>query len=157
NDQLARDPEAYGALRGKTGMFASGVAKAERDRAVNNVPALQSQIGNYVRLRAKIADLRTVELSRARDLQRVDVPAISAVGNNVLERVRDAIDRNDIDAAMAFALADKMAMGEIDRLNKSLDEKFDKSTFGSKEPSGPAFEAAAVKIAEGDRSKLATA
>lgn len=157
NDQLARDPEAYGALRGKTGLFASGPAKAERDRAVSNVPALQSQIGNYVRLRGEIADLRTVELSRERDLQRVDVPAISAVGNNVLERVRDAIDRNDIDAGMAFALSDKMAKGEIDRLNKSLDEKFGKRTFGSKEPSGPAFEAAAAKIAEGDRSKLATA
>ncbi|WP_099868014.1 Ti-type conjugative transfer relaxase TraA [Pararhizobium haloflavum] len=157
NDQLGRDPEAYGALRGKTGLFASGAAKAERERAVNNVPALQSQIGNYVRLRGEIADLRTVELSRERDLQRVDVPAISAVGNNVLERVRDAIDRNDIDAGMAYALSDKMAKGEIDRLNKSLDEKFGKRSFGSKEPNGPAFEAAAAKVAEGDRSKLATA
>lgn len=157
SDQLARDPQAYGPLRGKTGLFASSAAKAERDRAMNNVPALRDQIGNYVRLRAEIADLRTVELSRERDLQRIDVPAISAVGNQMLERVRDAIDRNDIDAGMAYALADKMVKGEIDRLNKSLDDKFGKRAFASKEPSGPAFEPAAAKLAEGDRAKLATA
>ncbi|MDF1600343.1 Ti-type conjugative transfer relaxase TraA [Mesorhizobium sp. YIM 152430] len=157
SDQLGRDPEAYGPLRGKAGLFASSAAKAERDRAINNVPALRDQIGNYVRLRAEIADLRTVELSRERDLQRIDVPAISSAGNGVLERVRDAIDRNDIDSGMAYALADKMVKGEIDRLNKSLDEKFGKRAFASKEPSGPAFEAAASKVAEGDRSKLAAA
>ncbi|GGA64065.1 Ti-type conjugative transfer relaxase TraA [Pelagibacterium lentulum] len=156
-DQLSRDPEAYGPLRGKTGMFASSAARAERDRAINNVPALRDQIGNYVRLRAEIGDLRTVELSRERDRQRIDVPAISAVGNNVLERVRDAIDRNDIDSGLAYALADKMAKGEIDRLNKTLEEKFGKRAFTSKEPSGPAFEAAAAKVAEGDRGKLASA
>lgn len=156
-DQLFRDPEAYGPLRGKTGLLASSAAKAERDRAVNNVPALSDQIGNYVRLRAEIGDLRTVELSRERDRQRIDVPAISAVGNNVLERVRDAIDRNDIDAGMAYALADKMAKGEIDRLNKTLDEKFGKRAFASKDPNGSGFEAAAAKVAEGDRAKLASA
>ena len=155
--QLARDPEAYGLLRGKTGLLASSAAKAERDRALNNVPALRDQIGNYVRLRAEIGDLRTVELSRERDRQRIDVPAISAVGNNVLEWVRDAIDRNDIDAGMAYALADKMAKGEIDRLNKTLDEKFGKRAFASKDPNGPGFEAAAAKVAEGDRAKLASA
>lgn len=157
SDQLSRDPEAYGALRGKTGLLSSSTARAERDRALNNVPALRDQIGNYVRLRAEIADLRTVELSRERDLQRIDIPAISAVGNNVLERVRDAIDRNDVDSIMAHALADKMTKGEIDRLNQSLDQKFGKRAFASREPSGPAFEAVAAKVAEGDRSKLAAA
>lgn len=157
SDQLGRDPEAYGALRGKTGLFASSAAKVERERAINNVPALRDQIGTYVRLRAEIGDLRTVELSRERDLQRIDVPAITAVGSNVLERVRDAIDRNDIDSAMAYALSDKMAKGEIDRLNKALDEKFGNRAFASREPSGRAFEAAAAKVAEGDRSKLAEA
>ena len=157
SNQLGRDPEAYGPLRGKAGLFASSAAKAERDRAINNVPALRDQIGNYVRLRAEIADLRTVELSRERDLQRIDVPAISSAGNGVLERVRDAIDRNDIDSGMAYALADKMVKGEIDRLNTSLDEKFGKRAFASKEPSGPAFEAAASKVTEGDRAKLAAA
>ena len=157
SNQLSRDPEAFGALRGKAGLLASSTARAERDRALNNVPALRDQIGNYVRLRAEIADLRTVELSRERDLQRIDIPAISAVGNNVLERVRDAIDRNDVDSIMAHALADKMTKGEIDRLNQSLDQKFGKRAFASREPSGPAFEAAAAKVAEGDRSKLAAA
>lgn len=156
-DQLARDPEAFGALRGKSGLFASSAEKAERGRALGNVPALGDQITTYVRLRAEIADLRTVELSRERDLQRIDVPAISAVGNNVLERVRDAIDRNDIDSIMAYALADKMAKGEIDRLNASLDQKFGKRAFASREPSGPAFEAAAAKVSQGDRAKLAAA
>ena len=156
-DQLSREPEAFGALRGKAGLLVSSAARAERQRAMTNVPALQRDMDRYVRLRGEISDPRTVELSRERDLQRIDVPAISAVGNQVLERVRDAIDRNDIDAGMAYALADKMAKGEIDRLNKTLDDKFGKRAFAGREPTGAAFQSAAAKVAEGDRPKLVAA
>lgn len=129
-DQLGRDPEAFGAMRGKTGMFASSDAKAERQRALNNVPALKDNIARYVRLRAEIGDLRTVELSRERDRSRVDIPALSGSAQGVLDRIRDAIDRNDLSAALGFALADKMAKAEIDQLNKALDQRFGELSFG---------------------------
>lgn len=157
-DQLGRDPEAFGAMRGKTGMFASSAAKAERQRALNNVPALKDNLVRYVRLRAEIGDLRTVELSRERDRGRVDIPALSGSAQGVLDRIRDAIDRNDLSAALGFALADKMVKAEIDQLNKALDHRFGERAFlGSKEAKGPAYDAAAAQVAEGDRSKLVAA
>ena len=157
-DQLGRDPEAFGAMRGKTGMFASSDAKAERQRALNNVPALRNNLARYVRLRAEIGDLRTVELTRERDRSRVDIPALSGSAQGVLDRIRDAIDRNDLSAALGFALADKMAKAEIDQLNKALDQRFGERAFlGSKEAKGPAYDAAAAQVAEGDRSKLVVA
>ncbi|WP_090598171.1 Ti-type conjugative transfer relaxase TraA [Pelagibacterium luteolum] len=157
-DQLGRDPEAFGAMRGRTGMFASSDAKAERQRALNNVPALKDNLARYVRLRAEIGDLRTEELSRERDRSRVDIPALSGSAQGVLDRIRDAIDRNDLSAALGFALADKMVKAEIDQLNKVLDQRFGERAFlGSKEAKGPAYDAAAAQVAEGDRSKLVAA
>lgn len=157
-DQLGRDPEAFGAMRGKTGMFASSAAKAERQRALNNVPALKDNLVRYVRLRAEIGDLRTVELSRERDRSRVDIPALSPATQGVLDRIRDAIDRNDLSAALGFALAEKMVKAEIDQLNTALGQRFGERAFlGSKEGKGPAYDAAAAKVAEGDRSKLVAA
>jgi len=157
-DQLGRDPEAFGAMRGKTGMFASSDARAERQRALNNVPALKDNIARYVRLRAEIGDLRTVELSRERDRSRVDIPALSGSAQGVLDRIRDAIDRNDLSAALGFALADKMVKAEIDQLNKVLDQRFGERAFlGSREAKSPAYDAAAARVAEGDRSKLVAA
>ncbi|KKB07175.1 Dtr system oriT relaxase [Devosia geojensis] len=157
-DQLDRDPGAFGAMRGRTGMLASSAAKAERQRALNNVPALKDNLARYVRLRAEIADLRTVELSRERDGSRVDIPALSGSAQSVLDRIRDAIGRNDLSAALSFALADKMVKAEIDQLNKALDQRFGERAFlGSKEAKGPAYDAAAAQVAEGDRSTLVAA
>ncbi len=157
-DQLGRDPEAFGAMRGSTGMFASSTARAERQRALNNVPALRDNLARYVRLRAEIGDLRTVELLRERDRSRVDIPALSGSAQGVLDRIRDAIDRNDLSAALGFALADKIVKAEIDQLNKALDQRFGERAFlGSKEAKGPAYDAAAAQVAEGDRSKLVAA
>ncbi|NGO54626.1 hypothetical protein [Allomesorhizobium camelthorni] len=76
----------------------------------------------------------------------------------MLDRIRDAIDRNDLSAALGFALADKMAKAEIDQLNKVLDQRFGERAFlGSKEAKGPAYDAAAARVAVGDRPKLVAA
>lgn len=157
-DQLASNPVMFGALRGKTGLLASGSAKATRQRAVENVAPLRKSMQDYIRLRAEIADLRSVELTRERDRQRLDIPAISNAAGQVLERIRDAIDRNDVPAAMGFALADKQIKAEIDALNKSLEQKFGSRTFGGgAAPKGKSFDAAAAKVAPGDHVKLAGA
>jgi hypothetical protein len=49
----------------------------------------------------------------------------------MMGRVRDAIDRNDLPAALGFALADKMVKAEIDRLNTAVCERFgDRALLG---------------------------
>jgi hypothetical protein len=47
----------------------------------------------------------------------------------VLERVRDAIDRNDLPAGLEFALADKMVKAELEGFAKVVSERFGERTF----------------------------
>lgn len=153
-NQLSSNPEAYGALRGKTGMFASSSAKAARANAVGQVDLLTKAMRNYIRIRAEVQELHTGTLRQERDRQRVDVPSISNNAEHTLERIRDAIDRNDLHSHLGFALSDKIVRAEIEGLNKALDEKFGPNTFSSAEPKGKKFDAAAAKVTPDDRAKL---
>jgi hypothetical protein len=90
----------------------------------------------------------------------VDVPALSPAATLVLERVRDAIDRNDLPNALAFALSNKMVAAEIEGFNKAVAERFGEGAFLSnraKEPKGAAFDAAAAGLRENERPTLAAA
>uniref|UniRef100_UPI002602CBC9 BID domain-containing protein n=1 Tax=uncultured Roseibium sp. TaxID=1936171 RepID=UPI002602CBC9 len=150
--------EQFGSLRGKTGMLAGKSAREDREQALNNVPQLSDDVKNYIRLRAEIGDLRTVELERERDLSRVDVPALSPAADGVLSRIRDAIDRNDLNAGLSFLLADKMVEAELGEVAAKLDQRFGERTFmAGLKPEGPAFEKAAARVADEDRGKLADA
>jgi hypothetical protein len=75
-----------------------------------------------------------------------------------MEKVRDAIDRNDLPAALGFALADRMVKAELDTFNKAVSERFGERAFlgnAAKEASGPGFEKAAQGMQPGERQKLA--
>ncbi|ACM39319.1 Ti-type conjugative transfer relaxase TraA (plasmid) [Allorhizobium ampelinum S4] len=154
-NQLASNPEAYGAIRGKTGMLASGAAKAQRQNALGHVDPLAKSIRDYVRIRAEVQELHTGTLRQERNRQRVDVPSISSNANHTLERIRDAVDRNDLHSQLGFALSDRIVRAEIEGLNKVLDEKFGANTFSSAEPQGRKFDAAAAKVTPDDHGKLA--
>ncbi|MGI2036369.1 Ti-type conjugative transfer relaxase TraA [Rhizobium panacihumi] len=154
-NQLSTGPEAYGELRGKTGMFASSAAKAQRQNAVGHVDPLTKSIKDYVRIRAEVQELHTGTLAQERDRQRVDVPSISNDASRTLERIRDAIDRNDLHSHLGFALSDRIVRAEIEGLNKALDQKFGSNTFKDAEAKGKTFDIAASKVAPAERAKLA--
>lgn len=154
-NQLATNPAAYGAIKGKTGLLASTASKAQRQNALGHVDPLAKSIRDYVRIRAEVQELHTGTLRQERDRQRVDVPSISSNANHTLERIRDAIDRNDLHSHLGFALSDRIVRAEIEGLNKALDEKFGASTFSSAEPKGRKFDAAAAKVTPDDHGKLA--
>ncbi|WP_419463070.1 BID domain-containing protein [Agrobacterium tumefaciens] len=154
-NQLTSNPEAYGAIKGKTGLLASGASRAQRQNALGHVDPLVKSIKDYVRIRAEVQDLHTGTLRQERDRQRVDVPSISNNANHTLERIRDAIDRNDLHSHLGFALSDRIVRAEIEGLNKALDEKFGANTFSSAEPKGGKFDAAAAKVTPNDHGKLA--
>ncbi|MDR6671208.1 Ti-type conjugative transfer relaxase TraA [Rhizobium sp. 1399] len=156
-NQLSANPEAYGELRGKTGMFASGAAKAQRQNAMGHVDPLAKSIKDYIRIRAEVQELHTGTLSQERDRQRVDVPSISNEASRTLERIRDAIDRNDLHSHLGFALSDRIVRAEIEGLNKVLDQKFGANTFSNAEAKGKKFDNAASKVAPGDQAKLVAA
>jgi hypothetical protein len=77
-----------------------------------------------------------------------------------MEKVRDAIDRNDLPAALGFALADRMVKAELDTLNKAVSERFGERTLlgnGARDPSGSTFDKAAKGMSPAEKQKLAAA
>lgn len=159
-EKIVTDPEGFGALKGKTGLLASRTDKQDRETARINVPALARNLENYLRQRAEAERKHEAE-ERARRLKvSVDIPALSDNARNVLERVRDAIDRNDLPAALGLALADRMARAEIDAFNKAVSERFGERSLlsnAAKDATGPAFEKQAFGMSPGERQKLAIA
>lgn len=159
-EKIANHPESFGALKGKTGILASRTDKQDRDIARLNAPALARNLDSYLRQRAEAERKHEAE-ERARRLKvAVDVPALSDHARQVLERVRDAIDRNDLPAALGFALADKMAKAEIDIFNKAVSERFGERAFlsnSAKEAAGPIFGKHAFGLAPDEQQKLASA
>ena len=90
----------------------------------------------------------------------IDIPALSPAAYRVLERVRDAIDRNDLPAALGYAISNREVKGEIDGFNKAIAERFGERTLltnAAREPAGKIFDKAADGLAPGERQKLAEA
>jgi Ti-type conjugative transfer relaxase TraA len=158
--RLGAKPESFGALRGKTGRLAGKAEKQQRERAEANVPALQRDVERYLRLRAEAEHKHEAEERAIRHRISIDIPALSRDARRVLERVRDAIERNDLPAALEFALEDRMVKADIDGFSKAVAERFGDRTFltnAAKEPSGSAFEKAAAGMDPARREQLKAA
>ncbi|MBD9375476.1 Ti-type conjugative transfer relaxase TraA [Rhizobium sp. ARZ01] len=141
--KIAGEPEAFGALKGKTGVFASRADKSDHDRALKNVTPLADSISDYLRQRGEAEQRNHAEEIAARRQVALDIPALSAKAKNALERVRDAIDRNDLPSGLEYALADKMVKAELEALAKLVSERFGKRTFlplAAKDMNGEAFQ-----------------
>ncbi|EIM72717.1 Dtr system oriT relaxase [Nitratireductor aquibiodomus RA22] len=157
---LAREPASIGALRGRDGLLAGRAERQARREAEVNVPALGREIERYLRLREAATRRLEADETALRRRASIDVPALSPVARIVLEKVRDAIDRNDRSAALGFALADRMAKAEIDGFNKAVSERFGERTLlsnGARVTDGTVFRKAALGLAAAEREKLATA
>ncbi|NSZ66488.1 Ti-type conjugative transfer relaxase TraA (plasmid) [Agrobacterium tumefaciens] len=146
--KLESEPGSIGPLKGKTGILASKPEREARRVAEVNVPALKRDLEQYLRMR-ETARLRVQADEQAlRQRVSIDIPALSPAARVVLERVRDAIDRNDLPAAMAYALSNRETKLEIDGFNKAVTERFGERTLlsnAAREPSGKLYE----KLSEG--------
>jgi Ti-type conjugative transfer relaxase TraA len=141
--KIAGEPEAFGALKGKTGLFASRADKSDRDRALRQVTPLADSISDYLRQRGDAERRNHAEELAVRKQVALEIPALSANAKSVLERVRDAIDRNDLPAALEYALVDKMVKAELDVFAKAVTERFGERTFlplAAKDANGEAFQ-----------------
>lgn len=158
--KIETDPESFGTLKGKTGLLASRADRQEREAAKLNAPALARNLDSYLRQRALSEHKHQAEERAQRLKVSIDIPALSAAAEKVFERVRDAIDRNDLPAALGFALSDKMTKIEIDAFNKAVSERFGERTFlsnAAKDTAGSTFEKQAFGMPPGEREKLASA
>ena len=159
-EKLEKEPGAFGPLKGKSGFLASPVERSERSNAELSGPTIRLEIERYLRARAAATARIEAEEQKSRARVRVDIPALSSDATAVLERVRDAIDRNDLPAALGFALANKVVKAEIDGFNAAIAERFGDRAFlsiNANRPDGPAFDALATGLKPAEREKLATA
>jgi len=158
--RIAERPESFGTLKGKTGLFAGSADKQARDTAIVNAPALARDLQGFIAKRAEAASRYEDEERAVRTKLSLDIPALSASAKQVLERVRDAIDRNDIPAGLEFALADKMVKAELEGFAKAVSERFEERTFlplAAKAADGKAFEAASAGMQPAQRNELRSA
>jgi len=159
-ERLVNEPATFGPLKGKVGLLAGKSDREDRRIAQVNAPAVKRDIERYLRLRQTVVQKIEAEEQTLRRRVAIDIPALSPAAHLVLERVRDAIDRNDLPAALGYALADRMAKAEIDGFNKAITERFGEPmllTNAAREPSGKLFDRAADGLAPGERQKLAEA
>jgi len=159
-DRLVTAPAAIGPLSGKTGLLASKADKEARRIAEVNVPALKRDIERYLDLRQKAEERLRKEEQTLRHRVSIDIPALSQAALTVLERVRDAIDRNDLAAAAGYAISNREIKTEIDAFGKAVAERFGERSLlvtAARAPSGSVFDKAVEGLASGEREKLAKA
>ncbi|THK33901.1 Ti-type conjugative transfer relaxase TraA [Ensifer sp. MPMI2T] len=147
-EKLATEPASFGPLKGKTGILASKVEKEARRVAEVNLPALKRDLERYLAMRGSAVQRLGAEEKALRQRVSIDIPALSPAALTVLERVRDAIDRNDLPAALGYTISNRETKLEIDRFNQAVTERFGERnllTNAAREPSGKLFD----KLAEG--------
>ncbi|MFB7146050.1 Ti-type conjugative transfer relaxase TraA [Agrobacterium deltaense] len=149
-EKLEREPSSIGPLKGKTGILATRSEREARRVAEVNAPALTRDIEQYLRMRETVTQRLQADEQALRHRASIDIPALSPAAHVVLERVRDAIDRNDLPAAMAYALSNRETKLEIDGFKRAVTERFGERTLlsnAAREPSGKLYE----ELSEGMR------
>ncbi|MQB13254.1 Ti-type conjugative transfer relaxase TraA (plasmid) [Agrobacterium tumefaciens] len=141
--KLEAEPASIGPLKGKTGILASKTDREDRRIAELNVPALKRDLEQYLRMRENAAQRLQTDEQALRQRVSIDIPALSPAARVVLERVRDAIDRNDLPAALGYVLSNRETKLEIDGFSKAVTERFGERTLltnAARQPSGPLFD-----------------
>lgn len=140
---LTTAPASIGQLRGKSGILASKADREDRRVADLNVPALRRDLEQYLRMRETTVQRLQADEQALRQRVSIDIPALSQAAHVVLERVRDAIDRNDLPAALGYALSNRETKLEIDGFNQAVTQRFGERTLltnAAREPSGKLFD-----------------
>ncbi|RUV66112.1 Dtr system oriT relaxase, partial [Mesorhizobium sp. M5C.F.Cr.IN.023.01.1.1] len=159
-DRLVSEPATLGPLKGRTGLLAGKADREDRRVAELNLPALKRDIERHLSLRERVVQKLEAEEQAMRLRASIEIPALSPAAQRVLERVRDAIDRNDLPAALGYAISNREVKAEIDGFNKAIAERFGERmllTNAAREPTGKVIDKAAEGLKPGERQKLAQA
>ncbi len=89
--KIGAEPESFGALKGRTGIFVSRADKEHRETARVNAAALTRDLDRYLQMREAATQRLEAEEKAIRQRVSIDIPALSPTARVVLERVRDAI------------------------------------------------------------------
>ncbi|MCJ2877430.1 Ti-type conjugative transfer relaxase TraA [Rhizobium pusense] len=155
--KLETEPASIGPLKGKTGIRAGKAEREARRIAEVNVPALRRDLERYLQMRENAAQRLQADEQKLRQRASIDIPALSPAARVVLERVRDAIDRNDLPAALAYALSNRETKLEIDGFSKAVAERFGERTLltnAAREPSGKLFDKLSDGLSHQEKERL---
>ncbi|NRP21898.1 ATP-dependent RecD-like DNA helicase [Ensifer adhaerens] len=155
--RMAAEPETFGALKGRIGIFASRADKSDRDRALRHVTPLADSISDYLRLRGDAERRNHAEELAVRKQVALEIPALSSNAKGILERVRDAIDRNDLPSGLEHALADRQVKAELEGFTKAVTERFGERTFlplAAKDTGGEAFQRVTSNMNAAQKSEV---
>jgi len=158
--KIVERPEAFGKLKGRTGLFA-GKAEAEARRtALVNLQALVRDLDAYLHKRGEAVQKYEVEVRAARMKAATEIPALSDAARQTLERVRGAIDRNDLPAGLKYALSDKTVKSELEGFARIATERFGERAFlplAAKTAEGKTFEKLSAGMNAAQKSELRSA
>lgn len=141
--KLSAEPSSIGPLKGRTGILASKVEREARRSAEINGPILKRNLERYLQMRESTAQRLAADEQAQRQCAAIDIPALSPAARGTLERVRDAIDRDDLPAALGHALSNRETKLEIDGFNKAVSERFGERTLltnAARDPAGKLFD-----------------
>lgn len=159
-NRLASEPASIGPLKGGMGIIAGKTQREERRIAEVNVPALKRDIERYLQLRTSAEQKIGAEERELRRRVSIDIPALSSDAYRVLERVRDAIDRNDLPAALGYAVSNREIKTEIDGFNKAVAERFGERALlvnDARSPAGNLFDKMSESMPAAEKQKLTEA
>lgn len=122
--KLSAEPAGIGALKGRSGILANKAQREARRVAEINIPALKRDLERYLSMRESTARRLAADEQALRQRMSIDIPALSLAAHVVLERARDAVDRNDLPAALVHARSNRETKLEIDEFNKAVTERF---------------------------------
>tara|TARA_R110002020_G_scaffold190494_3_gene390020 strand:+ start:2666 stop:5884 length:3219 start_codon:yes stop_codon:yes gene_type:complete len=158
--KIAAEPESFGSLKGKTGILAGAKEKATRDTALVNAPALARNLERYVTVRAEAERKHEAEERAIRLKGSVDIPALSPSARQTLERIRDAIDRNDLPAGLEYTLADRNVKAELEGFAKAVSERFGERSLlpiSAKDANGETFHKLTAGMTPSQKSEVQSA
>lgn len=122
-------PETFGALKGKARLLASRADRSNRNQAEKNVAPLADAIRDYLLQHNEAERRNHAEELAARRKLAVEIQGLSAEAGQVLQRVRDAIDRNDPASGLDYVRADRQVKAELDVFAKAVSSRFGERTF----------------------------
>ncbi|WP_065376476.1 Ti-type conjugative transfer relaxase TraA [Ensifer adhaerens] len=139
--KLASEPQHFGALNGRAGMFASRSDRQDRDTALLNVPALARNLADYIRARTEAERIYEAEENALRSKLAVEIPALSSAAKQALKELRETLDRDD-PARLERTSLDPSVRTELERFSTAVSQRFGERTFlgvVAKVPDGEIF------------------
>lgn len=127
--KIADQPDGFGLLNGKTGIFASRTERSDRERAVRNVAALAGSLRDYIRQRTEAEERYRVQEMALRERAALEIPAPSIEARRVLERLHLATDRNALAAMVEALRLSEHVRSELKGLAKAVAERFGEMTL----------------------------